>query len=388
MPSGTGSRYSFSLAEHEDRAHHQREREPAAQLVDVAALGGEHADLAGHRVQHQDRGEDQRVRDVELELLRRPVVRAGHRPDREVHGEQRREEHQLGGQPDDGPDRRPCSVASGSRAPGPSPARMQSPRRQSCQAGGPSTTRGRGRAGRRRVTPTRAGACRTAGPLVLADDAAHGGLPGFGPLSVLTADPRSSSSRCSLVAARRRPYLFGVRRLRRRGDRWPVGRTVSFVGLGLGTVLVATTSGLAAYDNDLFAAHMVQHMLLSMVASVFLALGAPVTLALRTLPRAPRPACWRCCTAAWSRCSRSRWCRGCCSSAAPSRCTSPAGTTATLRSHLAARAAARALPGRRVRCSSGRCWASTRCPGGSATPCGCCSRPRRCPSTPSSASRS
>ena len=47
---------------------------------------------------------------------------------------------------------------------------------------------------------------------------------------------------------------------------------------------VALCSGLAAYDDDLFGAHMVQHMLLSMVAPVFLALGAPVTLALRTLP--------------------------------------------------------------------------------------------------------
>src|SRR2546421_12666214 len=33
---------------------------------------------------------------------------------------------------------------------------------------------------------------------------------------------------------------------------------------------------------------MVQHMVLSMVAPIFLALGAPVTLALRTLPRGPR----------------------------------------------------------------------------------------------------
>jgi putative copper resistance protein D len=35
---------------------------------------------------------------------------------------------------------------------------------------------------------------------------------------------------------------------------------------------------------------MVQHMLLTMVAPVFLALGAPVTLALRTLPAGPRSA--------------------------------------------------------------------------------------------------
>jgi putative copper resistance protein D len=53
-------------------------------------------------------------------------------------------------------------------------------------------------------------------------------------------------------------------------------------------VLFATTSGLAAYDTSLFAPHMVQHMLLTMVAPVFLSLGAPVTLALRTLPQRPR----------------------------------------------------------------------------------------------------
>ncbi len=85
-------------------------------------------------------------------------------------------------------------------------------------------------------------------------------------------------------------YLFGVRRLRARGDAWPIGRTISFVVLGLGTVAIATMSGLAAYDESLFAAHMVQHMLLSMVATVFLALGAPITLALRTLPRGGRGA--------------------------------------------------------------------------------------------------
>ena len=85
-------------------------------------------------------------------------------------------------------------------------------------------------------------------------------------------------------------YLLGVRRLRRRGDRWPVGRTVCFVALGLGSFLVATTSALAVYDERLFWAHMVQHMVLAMVTPIFLALGGPVTLALRTLPPAGREA--------------------------------------------------------------------------------------------------
>jgi cytochrome c oxidase assembly factor CtaG len=113
------------------------------------------------------------------------------------------------------------------------------------------------------------------------------GLPAFGPLSVLT-EARAELVPLLGVSLLAGLYLYGVVRLRVRGDAWPVGRTVSFVGLGLGTVLIATASGLAAYDQSLFAAHMVQHMLLSMVASVFLALGAPVTLALRTLPKAPR----------------------------------------------------------------------------------------------------
>ena len=42
-------------------------------------------------------------------------------------------------------------------------------------------------------------------------------------------------------------------------------------------------SGLDAYDTALLSVHMVQHMVLSMLAPIFLALGAPVTLALRTL---------------------------------------------------------------------------------------------------------
>jgi putative copper resistance protein D len=83
-------------------------------------------------------------------------------------------------------------------------------------------------------------------------------------------------------------YLWGVAVLVRRGDRWPAGRTLAFVGLGLGSIGVATMSALGVYDDTLFWMHMVQHMVLQMVAPVFLALGAPVTLALRTLPRRPR----------------------------------------------------------------------------------------------------
>ncbi|WP_299053949.1 cytochrome c oxidase assembly protein [uncultured Nocardioides sp.] len=78
-------------------------------------------------------------------------------------------------------------------------------------------------------------------------------------------------------------YAVGVRRLGRRGDRWPVGRTLSFA-FGLLLVLWATSGGLGVYAGVLFSAHMVAHMVLSMLAPIFLVLGAPITLALRALP--------------------------------------------------------------------------------------------------------
>lgn len=83
-------------------------------------------------------------------------------------------------------------------------------------------------------------------------------------------------------------YVLGVRRLHVRGDRWSPWRTLSFVGLGLGSLVIATQSGLATYDTTLLWVHMVQHMILAMFVPVFLALGAPITLALRTLPARPR----------------------------------------------------------------------------------------------------
>jgi putative copper resistance protein D len=85
-------------------------------------------------------------------------------------------------------------------------------------------------------------------------------------------------------------YLVGVWRLHDRGDRWPLVRTLSFVVPGMGGLFFATSSGLGAYDTTLLSVHMVQHMLLTMVVPLFLALGAPVTLMLRTLP--PRPRRW------------------------------------------------------------------------------------------------
>jgi cytochrome c oxidase assembly factor CtaG len=83
-------------------------------------------------------------------------------------------------------------------------------------------------------------------------------------------------------------YIAGLVVLHRRGDRWPVQRAVSFLLGGLGSMVIATMSVLGTYDTVLLSVHMVQHMVLMMVTPMFLALGAPVTLALRTLPTRPR----------------------------------------------------------------------------------------------------
>ena len=79
-------------------------------------------------------------------------------------------------------------------------------------------------------------------------------------------------------------YVKGVIVLTKRGDKWPVGRTISFA-LGISVVDFATSGGLGVYAQFSFSYHMLAHMLLAMVAPIGLVLGAPMTLALRTLPQ-------------------------------------------------------------------------------------------------------
>jgi cytochrome c oxidase assembly factor CtaG len=80
-------------------------------------------------------------------------------------------------------------------------------------------------------------------------------------------------------------YLYAVRRLHRRHDAWPVGRTVAWV-TGCVALLISTSSGVRAYGSAMFSVHMGEHMALNMFVPVLLVLGAPVTLALRVLPPA------------------------------------------------------------------------------------------------------
>lgn len=120
-------------------------------------------------------------------------------------------------------------------------------------------------------------------------DTSYGGPPPLTPQRLLTAWEFNPWLITGVLAAGAL-YVVGLVRLHRRGDRWPVWRSVSFLGLGLGSVLWVTCGALGVYDGTLFSAHAVQHMVLMTVAPVFLGLGAPVTLFLRTWRRGTRRA--------------------------------------------------------------------------------------------------
>ncbi|MEA5367839.1 cytochrome c oxidase assembly protein [Amycolatopsis sp., V23-08] len=71
-------------------------------------------------------------------------------------------------------------------------------------------------------------------------------------------------------------YETGTGRLRRRGDSWPVARDLWFTAAGL---VVLGSGGVPG-----FTGHMVQHVLLGMVAPLAVVLSCPVTLLLRAAP--------------------------------------------------------------------------------------------------------
>ena len=78
-------------------------------------------------------------------------------------------------------------------------------------------------------------------------------------------------------------YLAGVVRLRRRGDAWPVHRTILWV-LGWVVFVYAVCGAPGVYGRVLFSMHMVMHMVVAMLVPLLLVPGAPILLALRTLP--------------------------------------------------------------------------------------------------------
>jgi cytochrome c oxidase assembly factor CtaG len=77
-------------------------------------------------------------------------------------------------------------------------------------------------------------------------------------------------------------WRTAVRRVNRAHPANPVPRlrSVAFYG-GLAAIAVALMSGIERYDTILFSVHMVQHILLTLVAAPLLALSGPITLLLR-----------------------------------------------------------------------------------------------------------
>src|SRR5690606_3473399 len=69
-------------------------------------------------------------------------------------------------------------------------------------------------------------------------------------------------------------YLAGVRRLRRRGDTWPVYRTIMWI-TGLLVLFYVTNGAPNVYERYLFSSHMIAHMTLAMAVPILLAPAAP-----------------------------------------------------------------------------------------------------------------
>lgn len=105
-------------------------------------------------------------------------------------------------------------------------------------------------------------------------------LPAFGWQAVLTQWEFAPVVTTGVIAAGAL-YLWGTWRVRRRHPArpWPAWRTGMFLG-GLAVIVIATQSGIAAYDDVLFWDHMIQHLLLIMIAPPLLVAGQPATLLL------------------------------------------------------------------------------------------------------------
>jgi cytochrome c oxidase assembly factor CtaG len=105
-------------------------------------------------------------------------------------------------------------------------------------------------------------------------------LPPFGWQAVLTQWQAPPVVTGGVVAAAAL-YLWGVVRVARRHPvrPWPPWRTAMFIA-GLAVVVLALQSGLGSYDDVLFWDHMIQHLMLVMVAPPLLIAGQPITLLL------------------------------------------------------------------------------------------------------------
>ena len=87
-----------------------------------------------------------------------------------------------------------------------------------------------------------------------------------------------------LIAAIAVWYVLSGRKVRRQGGQWGTGRTIAFLGLGLGFWVIATMSWVGVYQSALFYARATQTVLLVLVSPLFLMMGKPVTLLIEAQP--------------------------------------------------------------------------------------------------------
>jgi len=105
-------------------------------------------------------------------------------------------------------------------------------------------------------------------------------LPTFG-LSAVATQWQFAPVVTGVVAVSAVLYGWGVVRIARRHPvrPWPLWRSALFCA-GLLVIVIATQSGIGAYDDLLFYDHMIQHLMLLMVAPPLLIAGQPLTLLL------------------------------------------------------------------------------------------------------------
>jgi putative copper resistance protein D len=108
-------------------------------------------------------------------------------------------------------------------------------------------------------------------------------MPGTPTISRLLFEYEPDGLFLSLLILAVALYIKGVVVLTRRGDKWPIGRTIAFA-LGISAIDYAVNGGLGVYAQVAFSFHMISHMVLATLAPIGIVLGAPITLALRTLP--------------------------------------------------------------------------------------------------------
>ena len=100
----------------------------------------------------------------------------------------------------------------------------------------------------------------------------------FAAFSTLTADALTLVVGLAAIFL----YLAGVRRLTKRGDNWSQLRTLSWLS-GVAVGIFVTNTEISRYALVAMSAHMTQHMALGMLVPILLVLGAPITLALRSI---------------------------------------------------------------------------------------------------------